>query len=219
MVGKTGGLKQSLFCNMKKNSNKPTCFDGFDKTYYTTDGYDDYLTRFKKEGQDTVLRLIKVIEPDSNWRFLDVGCGMGGIILALRKSGFKAWGTEVSPFCLKRSPVRKWMESGNVCELSYKNNSFDVVTCIDVFCYLNKKEAMRASKELVRVAKHYLYIESVCKGSPNSNQRLNPDLLRKNKELLTASEIKRMFEDNDTLFLEPLYSKKESQDFNGVFVK
>lgn len=204
---------------MRKRNLKTNWFENFNKAYYTTDGYDDYLTRFKKEGRGIALRLIEAIEPDSNWRFLDVGCGMGGVILALRESGFKAWGTEVSPFCLKHSPARKWMKSGNICRLSFKDSSFDVVICIDVFCSLDKKEAMQASKELVRVAKHYLYIESVCKGSPNSNQRLNPYLLRKGGDLLTANEIKRMFENNDTLFLEPLYTKEESQDFNGVFVK
>lgn len=219
MAGRKSGLRQFLFYNMRKSNFKTSHFDNFDETYYTTDGYDDYLTRFKEEGNDLVSRLIKVIEPDSSWYFLDVGCGMGGTILALRELKYKAWGIETSSFCLERSPAKNWMKAGNVCKLSYKDNSFNVVICMDVLCYLNKQKAIQASKELVRVAKHYLYIESVCKGSPNSNQRLNPDLLRKDRDLLTKNELKRMFENNDTLFLKPLYTKKESPDFNGVFVK
>jgi len=204
---------------MRKNNARATVFENFNKDYYTTDSYDDYLTRFTKEGQDCASRLIKVVEPDSNWRFLDVGCGMGGLILALRKLGFEAWGTEVSPFCLKFSPAKKWMQFGSICKLSYPDNSFDVVTCTDVLCYLNREKTMKAIKELIRIAKHYLYIESICKDSPNSNQQLNPDPLRKDNCLLTANEIKTMFEKNNTLFLEPLYTEKEPRDFNGVFVK
>lgn len=219
MVGKINGLRQSPFCNMRKSSIKTSYFDKFDRKYYTTDGYDDYLTRFEKEGQDTVQKLIKVIAPDPGWCFLDVGCGMGGTILALKKLGFEAWGTEVSKFCLEFSPAKKWIKMGNACEISYPDASFNVVICIDVLCYLNKREVMQASKELVRVAKHYLYIETICKGSPNSSQKKNLDLLRNKKNLLTANEIKKIFEDNDTLFLEPLYPKEELQDFNGVFIK
>lgn len=219
MAGKINGLKKFPFYNMRKNNDKTSVFNDFNKAYYTTGGYDDYLRRFKREGQDYALKLLGVVEPDSNWRFLDVGCGMGGLVLALRELGFEAWGTEVSPFCLKFSPVKKWMQFGNICNLPFPSNSFEVVTCIDVFCYLNREEIMKAIEELVRAAKHYLYVESICKDSPNNNQKLNPDSLRKDEDLLKANEIKTVFERNNTLFLEPLYRKEELEDFSGVFVK
>jgi SAM-dependent methyltransferase len=204
---------------MRRIKNNNTNFDRFNKNYYTTDGYNDYMIRFEEEGKDVIKRLIKIIEPDTGWCFLDVGCGMGGTILALRKLGYKAWGTEVSIFCLENSPARKWMRFGEASNIKYEDSSFEVVICSDVLCYLTKSELVEAAKELVRVTKHYLYVESICKGSPNGNQKGNPDNLRDDRNLLTASEIKRIFESNDTLFLEPIYSKKESKDFNGIFVK
>lgn len=219
MAGKINGLSQYPFCNMRKSNIKTSGFDGFDKTYYSTDGYDDYLVRFEEEGREMVSRLVDVVIPDPHWRFLDVGCGMGGAIIALRNLGYSAWGTEVSPFCLKHSPVKKWMKLASVTDLPFKENDYDVVMCMDVICYLNQNDAIQACRELVRVTKNYLYIESVCKGSPNNSQSLNPDLLRKDKEILSGEAIRRMFENNDTLFVEELYSKKESPDFNGVFVK
>lgn len=205
MDGKTNGLNQSLFYSMKKNNLKTSRFDNFDKAYYSTDGYDDYLLRYKKEGEDLIKKLLKVIEPNQNWKFLDVGCGMGGTILALRKRGLSAWGTEVSEFCLKNSEAKKWVKRGEVANIPHDDNSFDVVICIDVLCYLNGKQVKKAIKELVRVAKNYLYIETVCKGSPNSSQKENPDKLRKNKDLLTQEELKKMFEDNGVTFIENLY--------------
>jgi len=204
---------------MKKNSVTKNMFDKFDATYYMTDGYDNYLTRFEEEGNDVVSRLMKAIIPDSRWSFLDVGCGMGGTIVTLRKMGFNAWGTEVSEYCLEHSPVRKWIKNASATKLTFEEGSFDVVICMDVFCYLDRTQALQACRELIRVAKHYLYIESVCKGSPNSDQKLNPDVLRKDKELFTKLEMRRMFENNDALFVEALYKEEESPDFNAIFVK
>lgn len=216
MDGRISGLNQYHFCSMRKSNLKASRFDGFDKVYYSTDGYDDYLLRYKKEGEDLIKKLLKVIEPDQNWKFLDVGCGMGGTILALKKRGFDAQGTEVSGFCLRNSPSKKWMKRGEATNISYEDNSFDVVICMDVLCYLNRKQIEKASKELIRVAKNYLYIETVCKGSPNSSQKENPDRLRKDNDLLTQGELKKIFEDNGVVFVESLYKTK---DFNGVFIK
>lgn len=203
---------------MRKNKDKTSFFRNFNKAYYTTDGYDDYLIRFKREGQNYALRLIDKLKPPP-WRFLDVGCGMGGLILALRKLNFEAWGTEVSLFCLKFSPVKKWMRFGDVCHLPFPSNSFEIVTCMDVLCYLNRKETKLAIGELTRVAKHYLYIETICRGSPNSNQRLNPDSLRKDKYLPTPTNITKLFKENKAFLLKPLYNKEENPDFSGIFVK
>lgn len=197
--------------------NKPI-YSKFDKEYYTSDSYDDYFARFEEDGRDLVARLVKLIDPDPGWRFLDVGCGMGGIILSLRELGYEAWGTEVSDYCLKNSPSRNWMKFGSVDNIDYDNESFDVVICADVLCYLNRHEVVRAAKELTRVTKHYLYVESICLNSPNSSQEENPDSLRNNNNLLESGELKKIFGVN-TVFLETLYSKEETKDFNGVFVK
>lgn len=218
MVGKINGLRKFLSYNMRKSNDKTTFFENFNRDYYSTDGYDDYLTRFKREGREYALGLVSKLKPTPSWRFLDVGCGMGGIVLALRELNFEAWGTEISPFCLKFSPAKRWMRFGDVCSLPFPHNSFEVVTCIDVLCYLNRKKTRQAIKELARVAKRYLFIESICKGSLNSNQKLNPDPLRKDKYLLTEIDFKNLLAENRAFFLKPLYYQK-SVDFNGIFVK
>lgn len=204
---------------MKKNNHQSAFFKNFNKVYYTTDGYDDYLKRFKKEGKDYALALVKKLNPHSSWRFLDVGCGMGGLILGLRWLNFDAWGTEVSPFCLKHSPARKWMHFGNVCHLPFPDFSFEVVICMDILCYLNQKKVKKAIKELTRVAKKHLYIENICQGSPNSDQKKNPDWLRKDKLLISASNVTSLFEENGATFTTALFSQKKNVDFNGIFAK
>jgi len=168
---------------------------------------------------DYALRIVKELKPNLFWRFLDVGCGMGGIVSGLRKLGFKAWGTEVSSFCLRFSPAKKWIRFGDICNLPFADKSFEAVICIDVLYYLTKAESYQAIKELTRITKYYLYIETVCRGSPNSSQRFNPDPLRKDKDLLTVKEVTNLFATKQAVFLKPLFTKEEDIDFNGFFVK
>jgi ubiquinone/menaquinone biosynthesis C-methylase UbiE len=199
--------------------SKSIYFQRFNRVYYTTDGYDNYLQRFPKQGADYALRLVKRLKPKNSWRFLDVGCGMGGIVLALRKLDYKAWGTEVSSFCLQNSPAKKWMKFDEICNLSFPDNSFKVVLTIDVFCYLNKKEVRQAVKEISRVTKYSLYIETICKGTSNSSQRINPDPLRKDNSLLTRGEMIHLLKKEGFHLLGPLFDPEEKGDFNNIFVK
>ena len=224
MIGKVNISSLSLFSNMK---NKLAYFKNFNKLYYTTDGYDDYLERFEKQGFDYAERLISEIKPRKFWRFLDIGCGMGGIILALRKLGYQAWGTEVSQFCLKNSPARKWMKFGNICSLPFPDKSFEVVIAIDVLYYLNKKELKEAIKELSRITRRFLYVEIICKDSPNAIQKINPDPLRKDESLFKKEGLISLFKKEGFLPLGKLFKPGEKLilrpfekvDLNYVFKK
>jgi len=60
MVGKVNISSLFPFLNMK---NKPEFLKNFNKTYYTTDAYDDYLERFEKQGLDYAERLEKILKP------------------------------------------------------------------------------------------------------------------------------------------------------------
>lgn len=202
---------------MRKNNQFTPYFKKFDQSFYVTGAYDDYLQQFKKEGLTLALKIIKELKPTPSWRFLDIGCGLGGFILALRSLGFQAWGTEVSPYCLRHSPAQKWIRFGNVTHLLFPNNSFEFVSCIDVLYYLNHQEFKQAINELCRVTQNYLYIDTISPGSPNSRQNFNPDILRKNKYLLTIRTLKKIFADHQFFFLRPLF--KSETDFNGLFVK
>jgi ubiquinone/menaquinone biosynthesis C-methylase UbiE len=199
--------------------SKVSFYRHFNKEFFTTDAYDDYLQRFEKQGLGYALRLKKFLNPKKDWKFLDIGCGMGGIVLALRKMGFRAFGTEISPFCFKESPVRQWMEFGDMVNLPFKDNSFNVSICIDVTYYLTKKELKKAIKDLSRITKKYIYIETISRGAKNSKQKINPDPLRKGKSLLTSQQLISLLKKEKFYPLSPLFNKKEKKDFNLVFEK
>lgn len=78
-----------------------------------------------------------------------------------------------------------------------------------------------------RITKKFLFVETICKDSPNPDQKLNPDPLRKNSSLLKAEEIiyllKKekfkilcsLFKPGKKLVLSPI----EKKDFNFIFKK
>jgi ubiquinone/menaquinone biosynthesis C-methylase UbiE len=176
------------------------------------------LKTFKKLGEFTAKRLIEILEPKKSWKFLDVGCGMGGLVLALRKKGYKAFGLDISDFCLENSPAKKWIFKGNILKLPFKRESFEVTCCFGVLEYLNKKEIKKALDELKRVTKIFLVLETIQKFSPNSFQKFNPDPLRK-KSLLSFSELTNLVEKRGFIPLGRIFTLKEEIDFNCLFLK
>jgi ubiquinone/menaquinone biosynthesis C-methylase UbiE len=190
----------------------------FDEKYFSSGWYSNYLKNFRKLGEFEAKRLIKTLNPKKSWKFLDVGCGMGGLVLALRKMGYQAFGLEISDFCLKNSPARKWIIKGSVLNLPFEKESFEVVTCFDVIEYLNRNEIKKAIGELKKVTKIFLFLETIQKFSPNSYQKYNPDPLRK-KDLLSFGELISLVEKKGFIPLGRIFSIEEELDFNCLFLK
>ncbi|OGH70383.1 MAG: hypothetical protein A2396_02950 [Candidatus Levybacteria bacterium RIFOXYB1_FULL_40_17] len=191
----------------------------FDKSYYTSGSYDDYLTRFRQEGWENARALLARINPLPQWRFLDVGAGMGGLTLALRRMGFTAFGTEASAYCLSHSLAKAWLKYAKLPDLPYPPHSFEVVTCIDVLCYLPQPKAEATVDQLTKLARDYLYIESIYPGSPNSSQTSNPDPLRLDQDLLYPDQLIERLGFRQFAFVGPVFASEDEHDFNGLFQK
>lgn len=105
-----------------------------------------------------LVELIKTKKVDS---ILDVGCGEGFTLNRLReqKIGNKLEGIEYLKTAIelgkKMYPDIK-IKQGNIYNLPYADNSFDLVLCTEVLEHLEDPE--KGLKELVRVAKKYLII-------------------------------------------------------------
>jgi len=89
---------------------------------------------------------------------LDVGCGMGRLIKYLRMFGVEAYGAEISKVALEMvlPSVRKYVKEGNILNLPFKDNEFDLVVPFDVLERVERSKIRQAVMETVRVSKKHI---------------------------------------------------------------
>jgi SAM-dependent methyltransferase len=104
------------------------------------------------------------VAADSEFRFLDVGCGTGYSVSWLKDElkSDAGFGVDISKIA-----ATFWRKQGlstaavsSVCELPYCSGVFDLVTCFDVIYQLDSGKAVTAAGEIARVLKPggWLYI-------------------------------------------------------------
>lgn len=95
------------------------------------------LSRRKSSGytRSELSYLTKLIKPDQS--ILDLACGYGRFTVPLARKGYKIEGIDVTPAlieCARRNAKRKGVivsfKTGDMCDLPYDENTFDVVICM-----------------------------------------------------------------------------------------
>jgi len=163
----------------KNRQKRQQYFAQFDSAFFKAGAYEHYLAEQQEEARTTLVPLlIEHMKPEPHWRFLDIGCAMGGVVLSLRERGFDAIGTEISPYCLEHAPAKEWMLFGDVLELPFEDKSFDAALWMDAFYYLTYEELPIAMREILRVTRTFVFCEGFDKTSRNNSQEYNPDPLR-----------------------------------------
>lgn len=89
-------------------------------------------------------------------RILDVGCGTGEQIHALRQQGYECVGVEPAPhmrqYARQRNPGTEITE-GTVTDIRLPDDQFDLVICLEVLRYLHPDDIAQGNKEMLRVLK------------------------------------------------------------------
>lgn len=169
-------------------------YDQFNKHYYSSDGYEGYEQWHEDIAKDNVITPLLALIGEQPRTFIDVGCGMGGTVLTLRKKGYEAKGVEVSPFCLEQSPAKEWMQFGEAFALPFENMAFDVLICCGVFAYFTKEQAERSVAEFCRVANEYVSLWIFDANAPSWSQEENPDAARiEDTKSISNEEYARLF--------------------------
>jgi len=100
------------------------------------------------------LRFIDTCVNLRNVRILDVGCGNGVFAYYLKnRYGCAYTGTDISPFMLKKNPIRPCLISNSLC-LPFADNTFPLVFAANLLHHVSDPD--RAVAEMARVAKHYV---------------------------------------------------------------
>ncbi len=94
-------------------------------------------------------------KPDN---MLDVGCGTGNLVWGFVKLGIPAQGVDVTgiPFQNASEEVRPFLKVGDILDLDYSDDKFDLVTCCDVLEHIPFPECDKAVDELYRLTGKWL---------------------------------------------------------------
>lgn len=137
--------------------------------------YTEYTFKGIERGQE-IVNLLKNFTSLKGKRFLDLGCGSGGISIAFSKSGAQVVSIDIE----KMYPLiaRSWAQDNNQeiylsrgsgLDLPFKNNTFDIVSCNDVIEHV--EDAKKCVKEISRVLKPKGLLYVTC---PN---RISPQIV------------------------------------------
>jgi len=90
---------------------------------------------------------------------LDVGCGTGEFVSALRKLGIEAYGVEISKAALEIADkkIKPYLKEGDITNIPYPDNSFDLVLTFDVMEHLERTKIKKAIEETIRVTRKFVY--------------------------------------------------------------
>lgn len=131
------------------------------RSYYNKDYFN------KRDHLDLhIAESIKLLATSNQLQtILDVGCGTGRLVKFLNENGFNAYG--VDPYA--KLPKNKHFIKASATKLTFKSNSFDLVTSISMVEHLTKTEAHRFIEEAKRALKPEGYIFLI---TPNFNSPL-----------------------------------------------
>lgn len=120
----------------------------YETMYSVEDGYWWYLGL-----RDLLLARLRLHAGRPEHRILDAGCGTGGLLDRCR--AVSAFGVELATegirFCRARHLAN--LAQGSVCDLPFRDATFDCVVSADVLCNLSGEEVARSVREFWRVLK------------------------------------------------------------------
>jgi uridylate kinase len=101
--------------------------------------------------------LVKLFQNPRNC--LDIGCGTGKLVKCLRFLGVDAYGVDISEHAVELADkdVRPYLKRGDIVNLPFEDNRFDMVVTYDVLERIERSKIKKALEECVRVSKKYVF--------------------------------------------------------------
>lgn len=126
--------------------------------------YDGYWRRFGRSGargsQDPATTTGEILRITGPRRILDVGCGMGELVLALLRSGFDAKGVDISSVAIgharKGAPDR--FQVASALALPFPEDAFSTVISVNLIEHLHGRDVGKVLGEMWRVCSDTLYL-------------------------------------------------------------
>jgi len=106
---------------------------------YNEDYFRKWYIKYYAERSGYTGKLFSLVEKQAEARgkLLDVGCGAGILMEAVREKGWEACGQDVSPFAVEYCTNKGFKVYANpLPETDIPENSFDIITMFDVLAHL-----------------------------------------------------------------------------------
>jgi len=141
--------------NWLKDYNPKTYFD---ENYFRKRGdrgwYDDWAFDIRNMWhKQWVDFLIENVPLKFNTRILDLGTARGNVVYWLNKSGFDAYGVEISEWCIKNSHSFKIIQADISKNIPFKNQTFDYIIAREVLEHIPEDYIDTTIKEIYRILK------------------------------------------------------------------
>ena len=105
--------------------------------------------------------IIKHFKLKKGSTLLDVGCAKGFLVKDLCDQGIDAYGIDISKYALDNSikEIKSRLSIASADNLPFKNSSFDCVISINTIHNLNRKNCIKALKEIMRVSRNKSFVQ------------------------------------------------------------
>jgi 2-polyprenyl-3-methyl-5-hydroxy-6-metoxy-1,4-benzoquinol methylase len=118
----------------------------YSKEYFTGDESKNAYTDYKNskplivKNMQKYLTEIKKIKPEG--KLLDIGCALGFFVEMANKAGFDSYGIDPSEYAIDEAKLTlgNKVQKGTLNTVDFKEETFDVITMLDVFEHLNDPE-------------------------------------------------------------------------------
>ena len=117
-----------------------------------------YTTRNKIIPEKLVPFFKRILKEIEVKKILEVGCNRGHNLISLTYCGeYDLYGIDINPYSivLARDNKEISFDVGNIFDILYKNNFFDLVMTIGVLIHIDPNDLKNAITELLRVSKKY----------------------------------------------------------------
>lgn len=145
--------------------------------YYIHDGnrYFNHFLNFRRHDRGYFTRNAPWLDDPARWEgytdlvarlaptcVLDVGCGRGWTVRALRERGIAAVGVDYAPSLAELTLIRGHFIRAPADRLPFGDGSFDVVLCTDVLAHIPEPFVARSLRDMVRVCRGSLIAAIDC---------------------------------------------------------
>lgn len=158
----------------------------FDEEYFLKGTKSNYGGKFAAYTREHFLpqamkKAIQIQDTLNPKTVLDVGCGRGYLVFALRSLDVNAWGVDISEWAIANceKKIAKFLKLGNVLKLSkaYPKRQFDLVVADDLLEHVHPKKAQKAVEQICKKAKTWAKADVINQdnGVDKSHQTILPN--------------------------------------------